>query len=58
MPVPIAEGASDAGIARRICVTGNTAGKHVRSILTKLDPPECDAGHQRVPTVLRFLDAR
>jgi DNA-binding NarL/FixJ family response regulator len=54
----MAEGASHPGIARRICVTGSTAGKHVRTVLTKLDPPECDAGHRRVPTVLRFLDAR
>ena len=36
------EGASNAGIARRIYVTEGTVEKHVRSILTKLDLPESD----------------
>jgi DNA-binding NarL/FixJ family response regulator len=54
----MAEGASDAGIARRIVVTEGTVEKHVRSILTKLNLPESDAEHRRVLAVLRFLDAR
>jgi DNA-binding NarL/FixJ family response regulator len=54
----MAEGASNAGIARRIVVTEGTVEKHVRSILTKLDLPESDAEHRRVLAVLRFLDAR
>jgi DNA-binding NarL/FixJ family response regulator len=54
----MAEGASNAGIARRIFVTEGTVEKHVRSILTKLDLPESDAEHRRVLAVLRFLDAR
>jgi DNA-binding NarL/FixJ family response regulator len=54
----MAEGASNAGIARRIFVTEGTVEKHVRSILTKLDLPERDAEHRRVLAVLRFLDAR
>jgi DNA-binding NarL/FixJ family response regulator len=54
----MAEGASNAGIARRIFVTEGTVEKHVRSILTKLDLPESDHEHRRVLAVLRFLDAR
>jgi DNA-binding NarL/FixJ family response regulator len=54
----MAEGASNAGIARRIFVTEGTVEKHVRSILTKLDLPESNSEHRRVLAVLRFLDAR
>jgi DNA-binding NarL/FixJ family response regulator len=54
----MAEGASNAGIARRIFVTEGTVEKHVRSILTKLDLPESDTEHRRVLAVLRFLDVR
>jgi serine/threonine-protein kinase PknK len=54
----MAEGASNAGIARRIFVTEGTVEKHVRSILTKLDLPESDIEHRRVMAVLRFLEAR
>jgi DNA-binding NarL/FixJ family response regulator len=54
----MAEGASNAGIARRIFVTEGTVEKHVRSILTKLELPESAAEHRRVLAVLRFLDAR
>jgi DNA-binding NarL/FixJ family response regulator len=54
----MAEGASNAGIARRIFVTEGTVEKHVRSILTKLDLPESQTEHRRVLAVLRFLEAR
>jgi DNA-binding NarL/FixJ family response regulator len=54
----MAEGASNAGIARRIFVTEGTVEKHVRSILTKLDLPESATEHRRVLAVLRFLEAR
>jgi DNA-binding NarL/FixJ family response regulator len=54
----MAEGASNAGIARRIFVAEGTVEKHVRSILTKLDLPESETEHRRVTAVLRFLDAR
>ena len=54
----MAEGMSNAGIARRIYITEGTVEKHVRSILTKLDLPESDTEHRRVLAVLRFLDAR
>jgi DNA-binding NarL/FixJ family response regulator len=54
----MAEGASNAGIARRLFVTEGTVEKHVRSILTKLDLPESETEHRRVLAVLRFLEAR
>jgi len=54
----MAEGRSNAGIARRLWVTEGTVEKHVRSILTKLSLAETDDGHRRVLAVLAFLDAR
>src|SRR6266568_4285182 len=54
----MAEGASNAGIARRIFVTEGTVEKHVRSILTKLNLPESATEHRRVLALLRFLEAR
>jgi len=54
----MAEGASNAGIARRIFVTEGTVEKHVRSILIKLELPESETDHRRVLAVLRFLEAR
>ncbi len=54
----MAEGRSNAGIARRLWVTEGTVEKHVRSILTKLDLPETDDDHRRVRAVLTFLEAR
>jgi DNA-binding NarL/FixJ family response regulator len=54
----MAEGASNAGVARRIFVTEGTVEKHVRSILTKLGLSENDTEHRRVLAVLRFLEAR
>ena len=54
----MAQGASNAGIARQIFVTEGTVEKHVRSILTKLDLPESDTQHRRVLAVLRFLEAQ
>ncbi|MDQ1731612.1 MAG: hypothetical protein QOK10_1771 [Pseudonocardiales bacterium] len=54
----MAEGGSNAGIARRLFVSEGTVEKHVRSILTKLDLPESETDHRRVLAVLRFLEAR
>jgi DNA-binding NarL/FixJ family response regulator len=53
----MAEGRSNAGIARRLWVTEGTVEKHVRSILTKLSLPETDDDHRRVLAVLTFLEA-
>ena len=54
----MAEGRSNAGIARRLWVTGGTVEKHVRSILAKLSLPETDEDHRRVLAVVTFLEAR
>lgn len=54
----MAEGRSNAGIARRLWVTEGTVEKHMRSILTKLDLPETGDDHRRVLAVITFLDAR
>src|SRR5258706_393305 len=53
----MAEGASNAGIARRIFVTEGTVEKHVRSILTKLELPESETEHRRVLAGLRVPHA-
>jgi DNA-binding NarL/FixJ family response regulator len=54
----MAEGRSNAGIARRLWVTEGTVEKHVRSILSKLDLQETDEDHRRVLAVVAFLEAR
>jgi serine/threonine-protein kinase PknK len=54
----LAEGRSNAGVARRLWVTEGTVEKHVRSILTKLDLPEADDDHRRVLAVLTYLEGR
>jgi DNA-binding NarL/FixJ family response regulator len=54
----MAEGASNAGIAKRLWVTEGTVEKHVRSILSKLRLPETPDDHRRVLAVLTFLDSR
>jgi len=54
----MAEGASNAGIAKRLWVTEGTVEKHVRSILSKLRLPETGDDHRRVLAVLTFLDSR
>jgi DNA-binding NarL/FixJ family response regulator len=52
----MAEGRSNAGIARRLWVTEGTVEKHVRAILTKLNLPETDDDHRRVLAVITFLE--
>jgi len=54
----MAEGRSNAGIARRLWVSEGTVEKHVRSIMTKLGLPEAEDDHRRVLAVVTFLDAR
>jgi DNA-binding NarL/FixJ family response regulator len=54
----MAEGASNAGIARRLWVTEGTVEKHVRSILSKLRLPETQDDHRRVLAVIAYLDSR
>jgi DNA-binding NarL/FixJ family response regulator len=54
----MAEGRSNAGIARALWVTEGTVEKHVHSILMKLRLPETDDDHRRVLAVVAYLDAR
>ncbi|MFI7194327.1 DNA-binding response regulator [Nocardia sp. 852002-20019_SCH5090214] len=54
----MAEGRSNAGIARQLWVTEGTVEKHVRSILTKLDLAEEADDHRRVLAVITFLESR
>jgi DNA-binding NarL/FixJ family response regulator len=54
----MAEGRSNAGIARRLWVTEGTVEKHVHSILAKLPLSETDDDHRRVLAVVAFLEAR
>jgi DNA-binding NarL/FixJ family response regulator len=54
----MAEGLSNAGIARRLWVTEGTVEKHVHSILSKLPLPDTEDDHRRVLAVITFLDAR
>ena len=53
----MAEGRSNAGIARQLWVTEGTVEKHVHSILMKLPLPETEDDHRRVLAVIAFLDA-
>lgn len=53
----MAEGQSNAGIARRLWISEGTVEKHVRAVLTKLNLPETGDHHRRVLAVLTFLDA-
>jgi DNA-binding NarL/FixJ family response regulator len=54
----MAEGASNAGIARKLWVTEGTVEKHVHSILSKLPLPDTQDDHRRVLAVLTFLESR
>jgi DNA-binding NarL/FixJ family response regulator len=54
----MAEGRSNAGIARQLWVTEGTVEKHVHSILMKLRLPETADDHRRVLAVVTYLDAR
>jgi DNA-binding NarL/FixJ family response regulator len=54
----MAEGRSNAGIARALWITEGTVEKHVHSILMKLRLPETEDDHRRVLAVVAYLDAR
>jgi DNA-binding NarL/FixJ family response regulator len=54
----MAEGRSNAGIAKALWVTEGTVEKHVRHILAKLSLPETENDHRRVLAVVTFLEAR
>ena len=53
----MAEGLTNAGIAKRLVVSERTVEAHVRHVLMKLDLPASDDGHRRVLAVLAALSA-
>jgi DNA-binding NarL/FixJ family response regulator len=53
----MAEGRTNAGIARRLWLTEKTVEAHVRTILMKLGLPQNDDDHRRVLAVLAYLRA-
>ncbi|MDX2813205.1 response regulator transcription factor [Streptomyces sp. PA03-5A] len=53
----VAEGRSNGAIARHLVVSEAAVGKHIGSILTKLDLPPADETHRRVLAVLAYLRA-
>jgi DNA-binding NarL/FixJ family response regulator len=54
----MAEGQSNAGIAKTIWVTSGAVEKHVKHILRKLGIPATPDTHRRVLAVIAFLDTR
>jgi DNA-binding NarL/FixJ family response regulator len=54
----VAEGRTNAAIARELVVTQGAVEKHISSIFGKLDLPAGDDDHRRVLAVLAFLRAR
>jgi DNA-binding NarL/FixJ family response regulator len=54
----MAEGRSNAGIARALWVTEGTVEKHVHGILGKLPLAETEDDHRRVLAVITFLESR
>src|SRR5437762_9226323 len=51
----MAEGRSNAGIARRLWITEGTVENHVHNIMAKLRLPETDDNHRRALAVITFL---
>jgi DNA-binding NarL/FixJ family response regulator len=54
----MAEGRSNAGIARQLWITEGTVEKHVHSILGRMQLPETEDDHRRVLAVLAYLESR
>ena len=54
----MAEGRTNAAIAKRLVVTDRAIEKHIANIFTKLGLSASDGDHRRVLSVLRYLDGR
>jgi DNA-binding NarL/FixJ family response regulator len=54
----MAEGRSNAGIARLLWITDGTVEKHVKSIFAKLRLPDAPDDHRRVLAVIAFLGSQ
>jgi PAS domain S-box-containing protein len=54
----MAEGRSNAGIAKALWVTEGAVEKHIKHIFNKLGIPPAPDSHRRVLAVITFLDAR
>ena len=54
----MAEGLTNAGIAKRLVLTERTIESHARSVFSKLGLQGDEDGHRRVLAVLSYLDAR
>ncbi len=53
----MAEGRTNAAIARRLAITSKAVSKHIASIFTKLTLPPSDDDHRRVLAVLAYLNS-
>ncbi len=53
----MAEGRSNAAIAKELVISEGAVEKHVANIFAKLDLPVSQSDHRRVLAVLRFLDS-
>ena len=53
----MAEGLTNAGIAKRLVVSERTVEAHVRHVLLKLGIPQSEDGHRRVRAVLAYLSS-
>ena len=51
----MAQGKSNAGIAKELYITEGSVEKHISSILSKLNLPLEEDSHRRVLAVLRYL---
>jgi DNA-binding NarL/FixJ family response regulator len=54
----MAEGRSNAAIARELVVAEATVAKHIRNVFDKLGLPPTDDHHRRVRAVITYLDGR
>ena len=54
----MAEGQSNAGIAKTLWITHGAVEKHIKHIFSKLEIPVTLGTHRRVLAVITFLEAR